>query len=47
MSNIKKVYQGDNAKAISRKIDREIFRELKNEPDEIEILILVLKKLHF
>ena len=40
ISHIKKVYPGDNAKAVSRKIDREIFRELKNEPDEIEILIL-------
>ena len=30
----------DDAKAVSKRIDKEILLELKNEPDEIEILIL-------
>ena len=30
----------DDAKAISKKIDKQILQELKNEPDEIDILIL-------
>ena len=30
----------DGAKAVSKRIDKEILMELKNEPDEIEILIL-------
>eukprot|EP00095_Tigriopus_kingsejongensis_P004706 maker-scaffold276_size226481-snap-gene-1.24 protein:Tk04706 transcript:maker-scaffold276_size226481-snap-gene-1.24-mRNA-1 annotation:"hypothetical protein TRIADDRAFT_50797" len=30
----------DDAKAVSKKIDKEILLELKNEPDEIEILLL-------
>ncbi|TRY67423.1 hypothetical protein TCAL_11116 [Tigriopus californicus] len=30
----------DDAKALSKKIDKEILLELKNEPDEIEILLL-------
>lgn len=30
----------DDARAVSKRIDREILMELKNEPDEIEILIL-------
>ncbi len=30
----------DDARAISKKIDKDILMELKNEPDEIEILIL-------
>ena len=30
----------DDAKAVSKKIDKQILQELKNEPDEIEILIL-------
>ena len=30
----------DDAKVISKKIDKQILQELKNEPDEIDILIL-------
>ena len=30
----------DDAEAVSKKIDKQIMLELKNEPDEIEILIL-------
>ena len=33
-------FKEDNARAISKRIDKEILMELKNEPDEIEILIL-------
>jgi ribosome biogenesis GTPase A len=30
----------DDARAVSKKIDKDILMELKNEPDEIDILIL-------
>ena len=33
-------FNEDTAKAVSKRIDKEILMELKNEPDEIEILIL-------
>ena len=33
-------FKEDSARAISKRIDKEILMELKNEPDEIEILIL-------
>ena len=39
-SMVKNFFAHDNAKEVSRQIDREIFRELKKESDEIEILIL-------
>lgn len=39
-STVKNFFAHDNAKEVSRQIDREIFRELKKESDEIEILIL-------
>lgn len=40
LTTIKNFFAHDNAKEVSRQIDREIFRELKKESDEIEILIL-------
>ena len=40
LTTVKNICEYDNAKAVSREIDREIFRELKKESDEIEILIL-------
>ena len=39
-STVKNFFAHDNAQEVSRQIDREIFRELKKESDEIEILIL-------
>lgn len=30
----------DEARILSKKIDRDILKELKNEPDEIELLLL-------
>ena len=33
-------FNEDTAKAVSKRIDKEILMELKNEPDEIEILIM-------
>ena len=42
LTNLTHLFTGniDDARAVSKKIDKQIMQELKNEPDEIEILIL-------